>query len=114
MGVQLPFDAMSAQQFQFSIDGQYTGGVDSLLYPTDLAPGTYAWGVNVINRGGVVQTRPGQTTGSKFPRTQRSRRILGPDDGRSELQTDRHRWQGLLGSVPVHQLEAGRGSFVSQ
>jgi hypothetical protein len=25
-----------------------------------LAQGTYAWGVNVINRGGVVQTRPGK------------------------------------------------------
>jgi hypothetical protein len=51
---------MSAQQFQFVIDTGYTGGVDSLLYPTDLVQGTYAWGVNVINRGGVVQTRPGK------------------------------------------------------
>jgi hypothetical protein len=49
---------MSALQFQFVIDGQYTGGVDSLLYPTDLIPGTYAWAVNLVNRGGVVQTRP--------------------------------------------------------
>ena len=49
---------MSAQQYQFVIDGQYVGGVDSLLYPTDLTPGCYAWGVNVINRGGVIQTRP--------------------------------------------------------
>lgn len=49
---------MSAQQDQFVIDGQYTMGVDSLLYPTDLAQGTYAWLVNGVNRGGVVQTRP--------------------------------------------------------
>ena len=31
-----------------------------MLYPTDLTQGTYAWGVNIINRGGVVQTRPGK------------------------------------------------------
>jgi hypothetical protein len=51
---------MAAQSYQFVLDGQYVGGVDSLLYPTDLAPSTYAWGANVINRGGVVQTRPGK------------------------------------------------------
>jgi hypothetical protein len=49
---------MGAQAYQFIIDGQWIGGVDSLLYPTDLAPGTYAWAVNIANRGGVVQTRP--------------------------------------------------------
>ena len=42
------------------LDGQWVSGVDSLLYPTDLAQGCYAWGVNVINRGGVIQTRPGK------------------------------------------------------
>ena len=57
---------MSAQQYQFSIDGQYTGGVDSLLYPTDLIPGTYAWLVNGINRGGVVQTRPAKRRVTSF------------------------------------------------
>ena len=51
---------MGAQSYQIIPDGQWAGGVDSLLYPTDLLPGTYAWGVNVINRGGVVQTRPGR------------------------------------------------------
>lgn len=51
---------MSAQQFQFVLDGPWPGGVDSFLYPTDLIPGTYAWGVNVVNRGGIVQTRPGK------------------------------------------------------
>jgi hypothetical protein len=34
--------------------------MDSLLYPTDLTPGTYAYGVNIVNRGGVIQTRPGK------------------------------------------------------
>jgi hypothetical protein len=57
---------MSAQQYQFVIDGQYVGGVDSLLYPTDLTPGCYAWGVNVINRGGVIQTRPAKRRVTSF------------------------------------------------
>jgi hypothetical protein len=51
---------MGAQNYQIIVDGQWSGGVDSLLYPTDLLPSTYSWGVNVINRGGVVQTRPGK------------------------------------------------------
>ena len=57
---------MSAQQYQYVIDGQYVGGVDSLLYPTDLTPGCYAWGVNVINRGGVIQTRPAKRRVTSF------------------------------------------------
>lgn len=51
---------MGQQNLQIVLDGQYVGGVDSFLYPTDLAQGTYAWGVNVTNRGGIVQTRPGK------------------------------------------------------
>jgi hypothetical protein len=51
---------MGAQNLQIIIDGQWTGGVDSMLPPTDLIQGTYAWGVNGINRGGVFQTRPGK------------------------------------------------------
>lgn len=51
---------MSAQQYQFIVDGPWQGGVDSFLYPTDLVQGTYAWGVNIVNRGGIVQTRPGR------------------------------------------------------
>lgn len=51
---------MSAQNMQIILDGGYVGGVDSLLYPTDLAQGTYAWLVNGVNRGGVPQTRPGK------------------------------------------------------
>jgi hypothetical protein len=57
---------MGAQQLQLLLDGQYVAGVDSLLYPTDLAQGTYAWGVNIINRGGVVQTRPGKRRVKSF------------------------------------------------
>lgn len=51
---------MSANNYQFLLDGQWIGGVDSLLYPTDIAQNGYAWGVNVVNRGGVLQTRPGK------------------------------------------------------
>jgi hypothetical protein len=57
---------MGQQNLQFVIDGQWTGGVDSLMYPTDLAQGTYAWGVNGINRGGVFQTRPGKRRVKSF------------------------------------------------
>src|ERR1700751_159631 len=49
---------MGQQNLQIVLDGQYIGGCDSYLPPTDLAQGTYAWGVNGINRGGVFQTRP--------------------------------------------------------
>jgi hypothetical protein len=57
---------MGAQNYQIILDGQYVGGVDSLLYPTDLAQGTYAWAVNVVNRGGIVQTRPGKRKIASF------------------------------------------------
>jgi hypothetical protein len=57
---------MPAQQFQFIIDGPWPTGVDSLLYPTDIMPGGYAWGVNIINRGGVLQTRPGKRRVKSF------------------------------------------------
>src|SRR5258705_5121698 len=57
---------MGAQAYQFIIDGQWIAGVDSLLYPTDIGQGGYAWGVNVINRGGVIQTRPGKRLVKSF------------------------------------------------
>src|SRR5258706_5039084 len=57
---------MSAQNEQIIMDGQWTGGVDSFLYPTDLVQGTYAWGVNTVNRGGVIQTRPAKRRVKSF------------------------------------------------
>jgi hypothetical protein len=42
----------------FVYDSAWMGGCDSLLYPTDLMQGCYAWSVNAINRGGIIQTRP--------------------------------------------------------
>lgn len=38
-------------------DGQWIGGQDSISYT--LAQGTYAWGQNVVNRGGILETRQG-------------------------------------------------------
>lgn len=38
----------------------WTGGINSLLPPTEIAPNQYQWGENVIARGGVIQTRPGR------------------------------------------------------
>src|SRR6476469_7374300 len=40
------------------MDGAWTGGCDTLLFPTDIAQGAYSWGVNIINRGGIITTRP--------------------------------------------------------
>lgn len=42
-------------------DGESTfvGGVNSALDPTQLPPGFYSRGMNVVHRGGIVQCRPG-------------------------------------------------------
>lgn len=37
----------------------WTGGESGLLHPTEISDRQYARGENVINRGGIVQTRPG-------------------------------------------------------
>lgn len=42
-------------QDRFWIQGQ-----NSLVYPTDIQPGQYAFTENLSNRGGIVQTRPGK------------------------------------------------------
>jgi hypothetical protein len=41
-------------------DGPWPGGMDSLLHPSLIEPSCYAWGVNLLNRGGLPQTRPGR------------------------------------------------------
>jgi hypothetical protein len=41
-------------------DRFWAEGCDTLAFPTDLKQGTYYWGENIVNRGGVVQTRPGR------------------------------------------------------
>ena len=52
---------MSAQQFQFIVDGSLRreAWTASSIRQTSCR-GTYAWGVNIVNRGGIVQTRPGR------------------------------------------------------
>jgi hypothetical protein len=57
---------MGNANLQIIQDGPWTAGVDSLLYPTDLVQGSYAWGVNIVNRGGVVQTRPSKRRVASF------------------------------------------------
>ena len=38
-------------------DGQWINGLDSISYT--LGQGSYAWGQNVVNRGGIIETRQG-------------------------------------------------------
>jgi hypothetical protein len=38
---------------------KWINGVDSSVHPADLKDGQFAWGENIVNRGGVLQTRPG-------------------------------------------------------
>lgn len=37
----------------------WTGGMNTLLYPTNVPESQYHWGENIINRCGIPQTRPG-------------------------------------------------------
>jgi len=48
-------------------DGIFVGGVDSDLYPLYLQPSQYARGMNVVNRGGKVQCRPGYRCIAAWP-----------------------------------------------
>lgn len=41
-------------------DRYWVNGCNSLVYPTDIPPMGYYWSENVLNRGGIVQTRPGR------------------------------------------------------
>src|SRR5260221_6330965 len=66
LGSQFHHDAMSAQNMQIIMDGQWTGGVDSFLDPADLVQGSYAWGVNIVNAGGGVQNRPAKRRVKNF------------------------------------------------
>ncbi|HYG24436.1 MAG TPA: hypothetical protein VEH04_16785 [Verrucomicrobiae bacterium] len=40
-------------------DMRFARGLDSASDPSALLPESYAWSVNMLNRGGVLQTRPG-------------------------------------------------------
>jgi len=43
----------------FKTQRAWINGVDTSVHPADLRDGQFAWGENVVNRGGVIQTRPG-------------------------------------------------------
>lgn len=47
--------------------GGWVGGINSLLHPTLIPKTQYHWAENVINRGGVVQTRPGYALRLNLP-----------------------------------------------
>lgn len=48
-------------------DARFGGGLDSFSENLTLAPGKYIWAENLVNRGGVLQTRPGFRTRIKLP-----------------------------------------------
>jgi hypothetical protein len=41
-------------------DRFWVEGCNTLIFPTDIQTGFYSWGENIVNRGGVIQTRPGR------------------------------------------------------
>lgn len=43
-------------------DDQFGGGMDSYTLATQLLPGEYEIAMNIINRGGIAQTRPGSNS----------------------------------------------------
>lgn len=45
----------------------FTGGMDSYTAPDQLAHGEYVFGTNIVNRGGIPQTRPGSVAHACLP-----------------------------------------------
>lgn len=46
---------------------QFLLGLNSNLHPALLNPAQYSWGVNVINKGGIIDTRPGYESKFRLP-----------------------------------------------
>lgn len=46
---------------------QFLLGVNSNLFPSALRPNQYSWAVNTINKGGIIDTRPGYETRFRLP-----------------------------------------------
>ncbi len=44
---------------EYSLDGKWTKGVNSVLDASFLQPGEFSWAINVDNSGGILQTRQG-------------------------------------------------------
>jgi hypothetical protein len=45
----------------------WIGGCNSIIHPADLPEKQYAWGENVVNRGGIIQTKPGYKVRASVP-----------------------------------------------
>lgn len=43
-------------------DDSFIFGADSSIFPAKLGPGSYVMSMNTINRGGIIQTRPGSAS----------------------------------------------------
>ena len=50
-------------------DRYWINGANTLIFPTDIGQGGYYWGENIINRGGIVATRPGKNLIFSLPGT---------------------------------------------
>lgn len=48
-------------------DASFWPGMESVSDPVQLPPGAYARGMNVVNRGGIIQTRPGYRCKLTYP-----------------------------------------------
>lgn len=46
---------------------QFLSGVNSNLHPSFLGPSQYSWSVNTINKGGILDTRPGYESRYRLP-----------------------------------------------
>lgn len=46
---------------------QFLLGVNSNLFPSFLNPNQYSWSVNTVNKGGIIDTRPGYETKFRTP-----------------------------------------------
>ena len=50
-------------------DQNWILGCNSLVFPSNLPPGQYSFAENVVNRGGIIQTRPGKKRIFSLPGT---------------------------------------------
>lgn len=48
-----------SDKLKITQDGYWVGGINSLLFPTNLQQGEYQWGINIDNTGGIISPRAG-------------------------------------------------------
>src|ERR1700743_1082663 len=68
-GPQLPQPGQPSTDAQLLVDGDdsFIIGQDSYTQASKLLPGEYAEAMNCVNRGGMIQTRPGSISPSDLP-----------------------------------------------